>query len=292
MNSFILFNKYVVAFLVLSGHSVSLTDIFISSFPTSFRCIAFTRKQVSIECLLSARCWARLCFLITLNSCSAGWRGWGTRLCWYTESRGLRKGRNLSRSQSHLESDWDSNTFTLQARPPPEWWLRLSGAGIIDLDSQGEVRTLKCTVVISCSESESRCPDTKKWPWTLLLSVSLSALESGICSVWKEANISILVCLFFKKGLSSKGLERELQCAVVPGYPLKSWMMLFCSLTGGISVPNRLRVLPACFLLPRAPHLPACRLALLFWANCSSHHGSDSSLSSSQHLVPLGVCIL
>lgn len=61
MNSFILFNKHVVAFLVLSGHSVSPPDIFISSFRVFFRHIAFVSEQVRLKCLLCAGHRTSLC---------------------------------------------------------------------------------------------------------------------------------------------------------------------------------------------------------------------------------------
>ena len=113
------------------------------------------------------------------------WSRWYTFFGRCIKNRGLKTGRNLTMSQIHLDSDQNSNTINPHAKHSPDWCPALSRAGIVNLEPQGEPELCNQTFlqksIISCRERKDRCPDSETWPWTVQLSVPLSAFGSGTC---------------------------------------------------------------------------------------------------------------
>lgn len=145
MNSFLLFSKHVVTFLVLSGHSVPSADVFISFFPVFSvnKCTLCAYLVSGTELGSAPRLWLWLLGRVR-------WLGHPAWLIY----RGLREGRMPSRSQHHTDSDGDSNAIIHQARPPPDNASLLSGAGVVNPDPKGTPE-LRNALVISHSESEA-----------------------------------------------------------------------------------------------------------------------------------------
>lgn len=185
MNSFILFNKHVVAFLVFFRHSISSADISCLPFFLHF----LGRFHLSVNKYVMSSWYVPGTESGSASSITLAMFGRWSR--WYTffgrciKNRGLKTGRNLTMSQIHLDSDQNSNTINPHAKHSPDWCPALSRAGIVNLEPQGEPELCNQTFlqksIISCRERKDRCPDSETWPWTVQLSVPLSAFGSGTC---------------------------------------------------------------------------------------------------------------
>lgn len=238
------------------------------------------------------------------------WSRWYTFFGRCIENRGLKTRRNPIMSQMHLDSDQDSNTINLHAKHSPDWCPPLSRAGVGNLEPQGEPELFKQTSlwksVISCREREDRCPDSETWPWTVQLSVPLSAFESGTCLNENGANISVH---FFPK--QPRGAEDGVAAGCAPRLapePAGDAVLL----PEGASLrdcrhlgPQQAPLCPA-LLLPRAPRLLPIVLLWVLLSSLSllitgqtgplplpaSHIPGNSYLVISLHPTPVNLIIL